>query len=181
MNKGKVAIVVFKITEKIEFIFGWILSIFVLMLSFFCILYKIFSIYLIIFDLTVLGVGIILIIKANKRKRFRKLFVEYVGILSLEPVGSIKRIAVKKGVSVSECKKDVQEMIDRRFFTKAYFNEEEDRIILPMCSANVKEKIRLGEKKSYKSCICPMCTGASLMIEKKDTICDFCGYTIKAY
>jgi len=181
MNKRRNSIVKSTIIEKMEIVAGWIIIFMILLVLMGLFVSNSIRIYEIITVVLFLSIGIGFIVVGNNRKKFRLSFQEYVKIVSNEPVGSIRRIATQKGVSFNECKNQLQDMIDKRFFENAYINEEGDRIIIPISSFNKidKDELRINKNEAYVTCFCPKCKGVNLKIKKRQTKCDFCGFIIK--
>lgn len=177
MNSSKAAIVVNKIIQKLEAIFGWVWTVFMtiaLLGNTFREDYSFTSIDAIMYPICFL-IGIACILDAFRRKKLVKIFKKYISQLSVDATGSLKNIAAATGTSVDEVKKNLTKMIDKRFFINAYINEAENRLVLPSVSANTSNAPQM----EYILCNCPNCGGANRIIKGTVAACDFCGSPLK--
>lgn len=181
MNKSKVAIVVSQIIEKIEMICGglWVASYTILLL------YGMFDgvkdgvdVILTILIVDLLGVWVFLC--GRKRKKMRLEFKKYVTHLSNDPTGSLENIAAAAGTSVDMTKKNIKFMLKKKFFSNAYLDESNNRLVLsgtehkePATPNNYN--LQAQAEPVYVSRKCPNCGGVNKVVQGTVTECDFCG------
>ena len=182
MNKSRVAIAISQIIEKIEIVIGTISAVIGLFGMFTTISESsrediaIECFMVVMF----LGGGIWIFLKGNKRKKMRVEFKKYVAQLSIDSTGYIDNIAASTGTSADKVKKNIEFMIRKRFFSNAYIDEKNGRLIIPNLTKNMpnEDSMQANEYKQdivYKTCHCPNCGGVSKIIQGKVGECDFCG------
>lgn len=149
MNKSKSAIVLSTIVEKIQLIVG----IFLAIIFGACTIISIAEPLLgasgfLVFCIIVDAISVILIVFSRKRHNLIRDFKSYVAILSNDPTGSIENLAASSGTSVDVVKKNLQKMIDRKYFYNATIDHSSNCIILP-------------NRKDYQTVNRPVATSAS--------------------
>jgi DNA-directed RNA polymerase subunit RPC12/RpoP len=131
-----------------------------------------------------LGLGAWLVYASKKRKSLINNFKTYVSILSNIPTGSIDNLAANIGTSQDVVRKNLQLMIDKKYFTNAYINTDINCIVLPSNSqqttfANTYEiNIDSSSPTEYVTITCKSCGGVNKI--KKDSVyeCEYCGTQI---
>jgi hypothetical protein len=179
MNKSKAAIVVSQIVEKVQAIAGWYLVLCAVAALIGCTSTSILDGATFVAILILGGGGAAFISAGKKRKKLRLSFKKYVAVLSADPTGSIENMAAAVGTSVDACKADLQKMIDKKFFTTAYIDRENNRLVIPTVTApdsnTAAASERGSESASYVSCNCPNCGGINKIMKGMVSECDFCG------
>jgi hypothetical protein len=185
MNKSKVAIVISQIIEKIEMIAGGLWSAFMTMGLCFSLTDDTQDgagviITIIIIDL----IGIWVFMKGLRRRKMRLTFRLYVTQLSANPDGQIENIAGATGTSVDVVKKNLKFMIKKRFFTNAYIDEQNNRLVLPSLVNQASAEQRVSEPQTAVqtkapqqmiTCNCKNCGGVNTIVKGSVSECDFCG------
>jgi len=151
----------------------------------------------IILALIFIAIGILLVLKGLKIKRRVKRFRRYVSLISIQNMVSLDSIADYTTKSVDFVRKDLQNMIDKKFFTNAIINEESNEIVIARVSPPTpispvspiythQTQIIIQSAPSSppiapveeRISICNGC-GASNKIVEKIGVCDYCGSYIQ--
>lgn len=186
MNKSKTVIVLNEIIQKIQMIIGVCSVLFGI--AGFCVAngkFDSMDIFLIIFFV---GVGLLLIYFSVKKKKLIKYFKTYVQKLSADPTGSISNLASAAGTSPDVVKKNLENMINKKFFANAYIDIERNCIVFPSSNninvsantthSNVQQNTNQPEIE-YVTVTCKSCGGINKIIKGKVSECDFCGSPIR--
>lgn len=194
MNTIKPAVLISKIIATIQFWIGFAL----LILFGICTLGVIFDsdlrkdgfwLICIIFDV----IAIALIISGTNRDALINDFKKYVAIITNDSDDSLYNIAATLNVPVEKVKENVRQMIKKKYFTNAYLDEAEGRLIIAGMERNVqprtaevtveKAKKQPDQPKQPKTemvvAVCKGC-GAVAKVEKGKVVeCEYCGSPIK--
>lgn len=132
MNKSKSAIVFSTIIEKIQLILGIFLAVIFGACTIASFVEPIlgangFLVFCIIVD----AISVVLIVFSRKRHNLIRDFKSYVAQLSNDPTGSIENLAASSGTSIDVVKKNLQKMIDRKYFCNATIDHSSNCIVLP--------------------------------------------------
>jgi hypothetical protein len=84
----------------------------------------------VIFVLVVMCGSVALILNGIKIKRRNRRFKKYIGLISIENQTSLENIASSTMQSVDYVTKDIQKMIDKKFFLNAYIDRKTNEIVL---------------------------------------------------
>lgn len=185
MNSSKTAIVVSQIIEKLQLMIGIFIIIIFGLAAIICTFDGETDAGAVIAMYVCAAVGVLLIVLSRKRKKLIKNFKIYVIRLSTDPTGSIDNLAIGLGTSPDVVKKNIQKMIDKKYFVNAYIDTNANRIVFPM-SSNMKS----GSKQEfqnptpqtnveYDSITCKNCGGLNKTIKGNVYECDFCGSPLK--
>lgn len=170
-NKSKTALIVSQIIEKVQLILG------ILILGFFGLgtiggltdeelgSDTAFLVTMIIFDL----IGVLLIVLSRLRHKLIKNFKKYVSLLSNDPSGSIANLAVALGTSEATVNSNLEKMIKKKYFSNAYIDKAQNRIVLPNHVAAPAEAVNTSANAAPSA---PVSTGAP---EMTTVICKGCG------
>jgi hypothetical protein len=185
MNKSKAVIVLNEIIQKTQMIVGVCFVLFGIMG--FCVeIGKLDSmdIFLVIFFI---GIGSLLIYFSVKKKKLIKDFKTYVQKLSADPTGSISNLASAAGTSQDVVKKNLENMINKKFFVNAFIDINKNCIVFPSSNninagtnaaqSNVQQNTNQPEIE-YVTVTCKSCGGINKIIKGKVSECDFCGSPI---
>lgn len=186
MNSSKAAIVVSKIIEKIQLIVGIVTTFVFGVIAIYSTfddeydgLDVVITFYIIFF------IGILLIALSIKRHKLINNFKTYVKILSEDSTGSIDNIATVLNVSTDKVRKELQLMIDKKYFANAYVNFETNRIIFPSSNVEISENVGQNKttdehykSKDYISISCKNCGGMNTVIKGQVGECEYCGSII---
>ena len=185
MNSSKTAILAAQLRQKIDSICGWGLA--VLAVGGFGVFFtdkngNRFDPTYLVFGLVLAALAVLLILKARKTKTLVRSFKDYVQLLAGDPENSLENLASATNSSVDEVKKNLREMIKRKFFANASIDEKNNRLIIRRTNdmqqiiANSEAASRPAQKTTAK---CPGC-GATMAVEVgKVVACDYCGTMLK--
>lgn len=182
MNQSKVSIVVSEVIEKIEKIAGGCWAVFWGLIA----LYSMFDdeadgAGLIIFLWVLCAVGIVIYLTGRKRTKMRLEFKKYVMQLSMDPSGSLEELAAATGTTVDIVKSRLRYMIEKKFFTDAFINEQTNQLILPSIAQKTQQLQTARDAAPDASpqewivCTCPHCGALNKLIKGTVGKCDFCG------
>lgn len=185
MNKSKVAIAVSQIIELIEKIFGicWgVLCVFAALDAMFDSSKGRAEIVLIIGMLIFAAFGFWVYYLGRNRMKMRLEFKKYVAQLSLDPSGSLAGLASATGTSVEVVKKNLKYMISKKFFTDAFVDERDNRLILLSMEKKAQQQAQVMQNTApeepqpeFVSCTCRCCGGMSKIVKGTVGECDYCG------
>lgn len=186
MNKSKAVLVLNEIIEKVQMIVG-VCSV-LLGITGFCTEIGKFDAMDIFLTIFFIGVGFLLIYFSVKKKKLIKNFKIYVQKLSSDPTGSISSLASAAGTSPDVVKKNLENMISKKFFVNAYVDIERNCIVFPSSNnvnastnntqSNVQQNTSQPEIE-YVTVTCKSCGGINKIIKGKVAECDFCGSPIR--
>ena len=179
MNNSKAAVTVSSIISKIQMVCGVP-----------CILLGIVGIVSsighmktedITFIIIFLGGGYLLIRNGRRRKKLIQEFKKYVIYISENPFGSISDLVMSMGKSEDEIRKNLDIMIKKKYFTNAYVDLKENRVVISNAKpvnnvpGNYTAPTINPDDIEYVSITCPSCGGVNKV--EKGTVyeCDFCG------
>lgn len=121
-------------------------------------------------------IGVFLIIKGIRIKRRLARFTHYVSLMSTEQMTSIPSIASNTSRPVAFVKKDLQDMINRKFFTNASINLTTEEIVFRRTDAT--STLYHPEKVEKKTIYCPSCGAHRTKQNEKAEYCEYCGSLI---
>lgn len=177
MNSSKVAIVTSRIVMLIQFIVGGALA-------FFCGLAALVSMFdnvkdgvgMILFAWLVTLAGVLIFNGGLKRKKLIKDFKRYVAVISSDPTGSIENIARSLNTSQDVVLKNLQKMIDKKYFINAYINQELNCIVINARTTPAAAQTGSGE--AYVTVTCKSCGGINKIPKNGVGECEYCGSPI---
>lgn len=187
VNNSKATIVINKIIEKVQFIIGSLL-VFLFGLG------GIMSLTDNEKDGPEIGVtivlffalGVWLIYLSRKKYKLIKNFKIYVPRLSADPTGSLENLAAGVGTSLDDVKKNLQKMIDKKYFVNAYLDTKENRIVFPSMAGQKSTQTQQFQnvnmdapKVEYTTITCKNCGAMNKAIKGNVTECEFCGSQIR--
>lgn len=121
-----------------------------------------------------------LIFKGITIKRRIKRFKKYVGLISIEHITTLQNIASSTNQSIDFVTKDIQKLIDKKFFPNAYLDMKNGEVIIekpafgqavPLSNQNVKT-----ETEDVK---CSSCGANNIKVKGAVGICEYCGSPLK--
>lgn len=126
-----------------------------------------------------LALSVYLIIFGIKTKKVIKRFRKYVNIISMENETSIENIATACSESTDFVTKNLQEMINRKFFTSAYIDKNANRIILERKNTTAaNEAVNNNKTVKFKVTTCKNCGASNRIPVNTASECEFCGSAI---
>lgn len=173
--KSKVSLAFSQVLETIEMVAGLCLAAFFALGG---VVYIVMDEHLgiIIFAWVLCAIGILLFFAGRKRAKMRRKFQEYVMHLSADPSRSLDNLASVTNTSVDVVKRNLQYMIDKKFFKSASINEQSHQLVLPPVVPKTKRQSNSPQQQpEWIAYTCPCC-GAMNRVEKGTASeCDFCG------
>lgn len=174
LNNSKAAIVVSKMVSFVQLVIGYCLAImfgFVAIFSMFDHNEDGVAVIIILWIITLIGLAFI--IAGNKRKKSIKEFKRYVTFLSGDSTGSILNLASVAGTTQDIIIKNLDFMIQKKYFTNAYINRDTNCIIIGNVGSMVKETVE------YVTFTCKNCGGINKIEKGKVGECDYCGSPVQ--
>lgn len=134
--------------------------------------------FLVLFILLVVfaGISLLFIIPGWKIKKGLKRFRSYVHIISAEHTTSIDLIALKLNQSVDFIRNDLQKMIDKKYFTNAYIDKENNEIVIVGLSSDTSDEERTIENPEVIQC--KSCGAMNTKQMGSVAQCQYCGSSI---
>lgn len=186
-NKVKAAIVVSKIIEKIQLILG-------------CIIVAFFGLgglisltddqkdgtgtAVVIIIFIVLGYWLIYL--SRKRNKLIHNFKYYVPIIAEDPTGSLENLAGAMGTSIDVVKKNLQKMIQKKYFVDAYLDPVGNRIVFPSMQQHIQVRSQQMQDTTgdasgveYTTVTCRSCGAVNKIVIGNVSECEYCGTQIK--
>lgn len=109
-------------------------------------------------------------------------FMKYITQLSVDPSGSLENLASATGESVGVVKANLHYMINKRFFTDAFINEQTNQLILPAMAQKTQQQAQATQYMAAGAvqpelvvCTCRCCGGINKIAKGTAGECDFCG------
>lgn len=131
-----------------------------------------------------LVIGTLLIIYGIKTKRRIQRFKKYVSIMSLENETSLENIANSCSQSLDFVTKDLQTMINQKFFTNAYIDKNTNTIILERKNTaythDTVKKADAVKPNNSKAVTCKNCGASNNITIGTVAECEFCGSVINS-
>lgn len=133
------------------------------------------------FVLVMMGLGVLLIVYGIRTKRSLKRFKKYINIITAENNTSLENIAGQTSQSTDFVMKDMQMMINKKYFIDAYIDEKANEIVLKKRD-HIVTNVQVENNTSVEmiSVTCKGC-GATNSIQKSiGSECEFCGSALGA-
>jgi len=122
--------------------------------------------------LIILILCLIAIMTGTRIKRRFARFRQYVSLISLKDTTSIDDIAASFGKPVEFIKKDLQDMIKRKYFANAVLDLATNKII-------INAGMTSGSSEAFEVYLCPNCGATGKKRQYRLEHCDYCGSPIK--
>ncbi len=116
---------------------------------------------------------LIMLFWGYKTRRLIRLFRKYVYVISSEHEGKLSKIAAILGKEESIVVKNLQKMIDKKYFANAYIDFRTQEL---MVAGQSLDKLKLSEAKKTK---CQSCGGYSISVLGYANHCEYCGTLLK--
>lgn len=177
MNSSKAAIVVSQIIEKLQLIAGIIMTILFGLPAIACIGDKKTKAGVIFIMFILAALGVLLIVFSRKRKKLINDFKIYVQRVSVDPTGSISNLAAGLGTSQDVVKNNLNMMIKKRYFSNAYIDTENNRVVFPIVLEQQRTNAQEANQSNidYITVTCRSCGGINKVIKGTVGECDYCG------
>lgn len=122
--------------------------------------------------------SVFLVAKGSQLKRRNKRFKKYIKLVSKERITSMTGLASRTKRKVEFVRKDLQKMIDRKYFIQAHIDYQRDEIII----AGMDTEEELKPEKQYKveteTVKCKGCGAVNAKQKGKIINCEYCGSLI---
>lgn len=179
MNSSKTAIVTSRIVMLIQFIIGGVIT-------FFCGVTAVVSMFddvkdgvgMILFAWFITLIGVIIFNRGLKRNKLIKNFKRYVAIISSDPTGSIENISRLVNAPQNVVLKNLEKMIDKKYFVNAYIDREHNSIVINSHTAPANVQTKPTEE--YVTLTCKSCGGINKVPKNGIADCEYCGSPISA-
>lgn len=126
-----------------------------------------------------LALAALLITYGIRTKRRINRFKRYVGIISIENQPYLENIAGACSQSVDFVAKDLQKMIDKKFFINAYIDKNTNEIVLERKNTTTtNEAINNNKAVEFKAVTCKCCGASNKIPAGLVAECEFCGSAI---
>jgi len=177
MNSSKAAIVVSEIIEKLQLIVGIIMTILFGLPAIASMVDRNRRAGVIFIMFILAALGILLIVFSRKRKKLINDFKTYVQRLSVDPTGSIGSLAEGLGTSQDVVKNNLNMMIKKRYFSNAYIDTENNRVVFSVVSEQQQTNAPKASQSNieYITVTCKSCGGINKVIKGTVGECDYCG------
>ena len=135
-------------------------------------------------------IGILLIVASQKKSKLIKNFKEYVAVISNNPDGFIPDIAASLGTTENIVKKNLEQMIKKKYFANAYIDHNTNRIVIlnkqPLqTSSHISEQTTNNvvptdpQTNEVITIKCKNCGGINTIFKGTVGECNYCGSFIK--
>jgi len=177
MNSSKAAIVVSQIIEKLQLIAGIIMTILFGLPAIVSIVEKNRKAGVVFTMFILAALGVLLIVFSRKRKKLINDFKTYVQRLSVDPTGSIGSLAEGLGTSQDIVKNNINMMIKKRYFSNAYIDTKNNRVVFPIVSEQQQINAAQASQSNIKyiTATCKSCGGINKLVKGTVGECDYCG------
>ncbi|MDR2733645.1 MAG: hypothetical protein LBC99_03245 [Spirochaetota bacterium] len=121
------------------------------------------------FFVILLAIGVLSIRKGMRIKRTVKRYKIYVSLISAQNIVSVSRIATATGKSVEHVRSDLQDMVEKKFFSDAVIDVVADEIVIR------SKSVVLAEQMTHETFQCHTCGGSSRIMKGAPRFCNYCG------
>lgn len=185
MNKSKAAIIVSRIIAIVQICLGAFVTILFgipAVVSMFDSVENGLGAIVVMWILTL--IGIVLVIVGMKRKKSITVFKQYVSYLSGDPSGSVAGLAAAAGASQDEVRRNLKDMIDKKYFVNAHIDEDTNCIIIKAVKSSQEisedqHEAADDQQMQYTSVTCKSCGGMNKILKGMVSECEYCGSPIK--
>lgn len=195
MGNTKAAVVVYTIFGKISSIAGYVLAA-IGVIGFSAEITNKRESSTVVTAFIFIALGVFLIINGIKSKRRIKRFKQYVTLISTQRITSLDSIAANTSRSVDFVRKDLQKIIDKRFFAHASINAATNEIVIggmtaspgaaatswqaqPQQQAQTPQQAQTAAQSEYETFTCPGCGASGAKLRDVPKNCDYCGSLVK--
>lgn len=124
------------------------------------------------------AVFIFLIVKGSQLKRRNKRFKRYIHLISKERITSLTGLASRTKRKVEFVRKDLQKMIDRKYFLQAHIDYQRDEILIGS-QDGAEERQPVQQTPIVTETVkCSGCGAANARQKGKIINCEYCGSLI---
>lgn len=184
MNTSKAAVVVNSILGKIASIFGYTVGAMSLILIVVGVsdINSYGAVPTIIMLLFVFILCVLSVIRGNQIKKRIRRFKKYVSLISLAHMTSLENIANSTSQSIDFVRKDIQKMIDKKFFVNATLDMRTNQIIIGGLkrTQQVSSHVVMQQNRPIENVTinCPSCGAMNVKQKGVPSNCEYCGSAI---
>lgn len=184
MNSSKTAVMLSTIWGKLLNFIGYSIGAFTLILIIYCLtdLKTPDTVVALYFFIFIAVLCVLAVITGTKIKKRIKRFKVYVGLISIEGITLIDEIAANTSQSVDFVTKDLQKMIDKRYFSSAHLSKNTNQIIIghtemSRMQSNTGHGLQdeAGELANIK---CSGCGAVNSVRLDQKSNCEYCGLSL---
>ena len=179
MKKSKFVLVGVTLKYKVQAILGWSLAIFGALGSLVELTSGELDPFGIVLFLVFLACGGAFLSLSFRNKKLVSQFRLYVSILSNQSSMSIYDLSRTVGIPEVKVKKDLQTMIDRRFFADAYIDHGRKCLVFPLMEQETRRASDESHDVLYVTAVCPICGGSNRIVSGKNNRCMYCDNIIR--
>ena len=134
----------------------------------------------VVFAFFFLALGVFLIFRGSQIKRRIKRFRRYVSLISLQQMHSLEQIAMSTSQSGDFVRKDLQKMIDKKFFANASINAATNEIVICGMGSQFASQAHTQQsgptmQSEQEKFTCPSCGASGTKPKGVVGNCDYCG------
>ncbi|MCL2200554.1 MAG: zinc ribbon domain-containing protein [Oscillospiraceae bacterium] len=129
---------------------------------------------LFLFILPALIAGIVLLWKGSQIKSRIRRFKTYVSLISMQNITSLDEISANTGRSTDFVRADLQEMIRRKFFVKAYIDVASNKIVILCEDGSVAQN-------TVNTSAVLGCSHCGARRTSTSNYCEYCGSLLQMY
>lgn len=133
-----------------------------------------------IYSLILMLLFVLSAVKGARIKRRIKRFKRYVFLISSRHMTSLAELAAGTSQSVDFVRKDLQKMIDKKFFTNAVIDMSADEIIIAGRAASVPPPgpVPASAQSEPETFTCKGCGASGIKEKGQPGICEYCGSAV---
>ena len=169
MKKSKINLIAASLKGKIQLICGIGLVIF--SIGGFSVEIPALDVFGIILAVAVLSLGLFLIYRFYRTQKLISRFRLYVSILSNQSSMSIYALSQTVGIPEQQVNRELQTMIDRRFFADAYIDHGRKCLVFPLMEQETRRASDESHDVLYVTAVCPICGGSNRIVSGKNNRC----------
>jgi len=128
-------------------------------------------------------VFVLLILKGYQITRRIVRFKRYISRISEQHITSLERLAAIDSRSVDFVIKDLQKMIDKKFFTNAFIDIATNKIVVGnkpgFSSGSVSQQIQNSAQTEMEPYVCSGCGASGVKPKGALAVCEYCGSVVK--
>lgn len=177
-----------KAKGTIQRVFGWIIAIFNGFIAFVGCATSGFKealdVTLVLFFSAIAAVGVLLIIKGNKKFKLIRTFYDYSARLASDPEKSIDLLASATGVTVAIATKNISDMLAAGFFPNCYLDGQHNKLVVPtmpqqqVSTVSTPAPNATTQTVKYTTVQCKGCGATNKIVSGTVGECEFCGSQI---
>ncbi len=172
-----------KATATIQKVFGWIIALFNGLIAFVGAtqISEAFDVVMVLFFAGITALGVMLILKGNKKIKLIKTFHDYSARLSSDPEKSIDLLAASTGATVEATTKNILDMISVGFFQNCYVDTQHNKLIMNNQNNFQQSQVVPTQPQKavkYVTVQCKGCGATNKIASGSVGECEFCGSQI---